>query len=182
MREHSRCTSVRSIIFSIVMLFCPLGIWAQNAESTNYERSVLISAARELMESTRYCGLITLDKSGHPQVRTMDPFLPGEDMVVWLGTNVNSRKVGEIRHDSRVTLYYEDPNGGGYVVLLGNAYLIDDPEKIGQYWKKEWDEFYPDKGSTFSLIKVIPKKLEIISYRHGITSSLNTWAVPYVEF
>ena len=182
MRKHIRCTSAGSIILTLVLLLSPFWIWAQNTESTNNERDTLISAARELMETTRYCALITLDKSGHPQVRTMDPFSPDEDMVVWLGTNVNSRKVGEIRNDSRVTLYYGDPDGGGYAVIQGKAYLINDTEKIEQYWKKEWDEFYPDKSSTYTLIKVIPEKLEIISYRHGITGSSITWAVPYVDF
>jgi general stress protein 26 len=159
-----------------------LRIWAQDTELTVYDRDTLISAAKEIMETARYCALITLDKSGHPQVRTMDPFATSDDMVVWLGTNVTSRKVREIRNDSRVTLYYEAPNGGGYVVLQGNACLKDDPEKTVKYWKEEWDEFYPDKNSTYTLIKVIPKKLEIIYYKHGIIGSSKTWAVPYIEF
>ncbi len=182
MKKYIRCANVGSIILSVVILLCPLRIWAQDTELSNYERDTLITAAKEIMETTRYCALITLDKSGHPQVRTMDPFSPNEDMVVWLGTNINSRKVREIRIDSRVTLYYEAPNGSGYVVIQGNAYLVDDPEKIEKYWKEEWDEFYPDKDSTFSLIKVIPKKLEIIYYKHGITGSSKTWAVPHIEF
>lgn len=182
MKKHVRYTSIRSIIFSVIILLCPLRFLAQDTGLTNYERDTLIAAAKELMETTRYCALITLDKSGHPQVRTMDPFSPDEDMVVWLGTNVNSRKVSEIRMDSRVTLYYEAPNGSGYVVIQGNAYLTDEAEKIEKYWKEEWDEFYQDKNSTFTLIEVIPKKLEIIDYKRGIIGSSNTWAVPHVEF
>lgn len=182
MKKHIRNASVESIIFSAIMLLCPLGIWAQDTELTNYERDTLIIAAKEIMETTRYCALITLDLSGHPQVRQMDPFSPDDDMVVWLGTNINSRKVREIRYDSRVTLYYEAPNGSGYVVIQGNAYVIDDPEIKGKYWKEEWDTFYPDKSSTYTLIKVIPEKLEIIYYKHGITGSSKTWAVPYIEF
>jgi len=182
MKKYIRYASAGSIIFFAVILLCPVWIWAQNTELTNYEHDTLISAAKELMETTRYCALITLDNSGHPQARTMDPFLPDEDMVVWLGTNKNSRKVGEIRNDPRVTLYYQAQNGNGYVVIQGNASLIDDPEKIEKYWKEEWNEFYPDKNSTYTLIKVIPKKLEVINYKHGISGSTKTWAVPYIEF
>ena len=182
MKKHIEHINTGSIIISVVILLCPLWSRAQNAESTNYERHTLISAAREIMEATRYCALVTLDESGCPQVRTMDPFLPGEDMVVWLGTNVNSRKVQEISKDSRVSLYYEAPNGGGYAVIQGNAFLINDPEKMEKYWKEEWDQFYPDKNSSFTLIKVIPKKIEIVDYKHGITSSSKTWAVPHIDF
>ena len=182
MKRFIRYPGIGAVIFSALIFACPLRIWAQDTELTHYERDSLVATAKEIMETTRYCGLITLDRSGHPQVRTMDPFSPDEDMVVWLGTNINSRKVSEIRNDSRVTLYYEAPDGGGYVVIQGNAHLIDDPEMKKNYWKDEWDLFYPDKNSTFMLIRVIPKKLEIISYAHGITGSSKTWAVPYIEF
>lgn len=182
MKKYFKNDSFWSIIFLVVMLLSPLRIWAQDAELENSERATLISAAKEIMEAARYCALITLDKSGHPQVRTMDPFSPNEGMVVWLGTNINSRKVSEIRNDSRVTLYYEAPNGSGYVVIQGDANLIDDSEEKEKYWKEEWEEFYPDKDSTFTLIKVIPKKLEIISYMQGITGSSTTWEVPYIAF
>ena len=182
MKKELKYASIRTIIFSVVILLCPLRVWGQDTEFKDYQRDTLIVAAKEIMETSGYCALITLDKSGYPQVRTMDPFSPDEDLVVWLGTNKNSRKVREIRNDSRVTLYYEAPNGGGYVVVQGNASLIDDPEVKQKYWKEEWGDFYPDKNSTYLLIKVFPKKLEIISYRHGITGSTKTWAVPFVEF
>jgi general stress protein 26 len=74
------------------------------------------------------------------------------------------------------------PDGGGYVVIKGNAYLIDDPDKKEKYWKEEWDDFYPDNKSNYTLLKVIPKKLEMIYYKHGITGSSATWAVPHIEF
>lgn len=182
MKKWVRVAGASATIFLVFIFLCPSGIWAQEANLDQFERATLISAARELMEAARYCALITVDNTGHPQVRTMDPFSPGEDMVVWMGTNVNSRKVGEIRDDSRVTLYYEAKNGGGYVVLKGKGFLIDDPEKVKIYWKAEWDQFYPDKYSTFTLIKVIPEELEIIDYEHGIVSSSLTWSVPNLKF
>lgn len=182
MKKLNQNARIGTIVFFAIVLICPQRIWAQDTESIHYEREALVSAAKELMATTRFCTLITLDKTGHPQARTMDPFLPTDNMVVWFGTNINSRKVGEIQNDSRVTLYYEAPNGDGYVVIKGNASLIDDPDKKEKYWKEEWDEFYPDKKSTFALIKVVPKKLEIVFYKHGIVGSSKTWSVPYIEF
>ena len=182
MKKYLRDARIGSIIFFVIILLCPLRIWAQDTEAPNYERDTLISAAKEIMGAARYCALITLDKSGYPQVRTMDPFLPDQDMIVWLGTNKNSRKVSEIRNDSRVTLYYEAPKGNGYAAIQGIAYLTDDPEKKEKYWKEEWAGFYPDKKSTYTLIKVIPKKLEIIYFKRGITGAPETWTVPHIEF
>lgn len=182
MNINLRDLRARSIILFVIAILCPVTIWAQNTEVPHYERDTLISAAKEIMETSRYCALVTLDNSGHPQARTMDPFLPEEDMVVWMGTNKNSRKVRELRNDSRVTLYYEAPNGSGYLVIQGMAELIDDPEAKERYWKEEWDRFYPDKESSYTLIKVTPEKLEIIYYSRGITGASETWTVPYAEF
>lgn len=182
MRIQIRYAPLWAIVLSVFLLSFPFSTRAQDAEVKESDRESLIQVAKGIMESVDYCALITLDKSGHPKARTMDPFAPDEDMKVWLGTNINSRKVGEIRADSRVTLYYEAPDGGGYVVLQGNAELIDNPENIEKYWKNEWEEFYPDKNSNFILIRVDPKILEIISYKHGITGSSLTWAVPCIKF
>lgn len=179
---NHKTTSLASIILFVLMLLIPPGIRAQDNQEAQYEPDTLISAAKELMGTARYCALITLDKSGHPQVRTMDPFPPEENMQIWLGTNTNSRKVNEIRNDSRVSLYYEAPDATGYVVIQGRAYLKNDPENITKYWKDEWDRFYPDKNSMFMLIQVVPEKLEIIDYTHDIIASPETWAVPFVVF
>jgi general stress protein 26 len=169
-------------IFLTIIFLYPMGISAQETQDSLYDRDTLITAAKEIMAATHYCALITLDETGHPQVRTMDPFLPEENMVVWLGTNSNSRKVKEIKNDSRATLYYEAPNGAGYVVIKGHAFLVNDPEIKLKYWKKEWERFYPDQKDSYLLIKVIPEKLEIVDYKHNITGESKTWAVPFVIF
>lgn len=146
------------------------------------ERDVLLSVAREYIQTVRYCALITVDNNGQPHVRAMDPFLPDENMIVYLGTNPKSRKVQEIRNNPRITLYYSDNKGEGYVAIIGAAILIDDPREKAVWWKKEWNEFYKDQKESYLLIKVIPKKLEIVNYKHSIISDMETWRVPSVEF
>ena len=182
MKKFNRCTFVEVIIYLAIILLFPLRIYAQENQISNYDRDTVITVAKEIMLATRYCALITLDEDGHPQARTMDPFLPEEDMVVWFGTNPNSRKVKEIRNNSRTTLYYQAPNGAGYVVIKGHACLVDDPEEKLRYWKKEWEKFYPDQKASYILIKVIPDKLEIIDYKHEIIGTSKTWEVPYLDF
>lgn len=169
------------ICFTIIILF-PFRVWAQEGQLSNYDRDTLIMAAKEIMSAAHYCALITLDESGHPQVRTMDPFTPEKNMVVWLGTNSNSRKVKEIRNDTRTTLYYQDPDGAGYVVIKGHAYLVDDKEKKIRYWKKEWERFYSGLNNSYILIRIVPDKIEIVDYKYGIINDPKTWDVPYIEF
>ena len=174
-----RACGLTLLLLSIMIL--PRMAGAQE-KAANSEEDALIAAAREIMDSARYCALITLDRSGRPQARAMEPFAPEADMVVWLGTNSRSRKVQEIRKDPRVTLYYADPEGGGYVAISGTAQLVDDPKEKAARWKEGWEEFYPDRKDNYLLIAITPLRLEIISYRHGITGDTVTWRTPSVEF
>ena len=135
-----------------------------------------------MMEKAGNCALITLDESGHPRARTMDPFPPDEDMIVWFGTNINSRKVKHIKNDDRVTLYYFDKEGSSYVVIMGRAELVDDPEVKKVKWKMEWSEFYTDRVKDYLLIKVKPESLEVISAEHNVLGNLQTWQPPVIRF
>src|SRR5690349_15566318 len=67
----------------ITLLITP--ITAQ--ETKRGTRDELISAARQIMNTSRYCALITTDAKGSVQARTMDAFAPDENMIVWLATN-----------------------------------------------------------------------------------------------
>lgn len=110
----------------------------------------------------------------------MDPFAPEADMTVWLATNARSRKVTEIKSDSRVTLHWVDPSGGGYVTLLGNAEIVTDPMERSARWKDEWSTFYEDRnhGDDYMLIRVVPFRLEVLSYDAGLLGDPVTWQ-PY---
>lgn len=168
------------LLLSIVAL--PSLTLGQEQKTKQEHRDRLIAAAREIMAAARYCALITLDSVGRPQARTMDPFPPGEDMVIWFGTNPRSRKVAEIRKNQRVTLYYFDAQGQGYVTISGTARLVDDPNEKARRWKDEWKSFYPDREKGYLLIAVTPENLEAVSESKGITGHPNTWEAPSVTF
>ncbi|MFQ5637919.1 MAG: pyridoxamine 5'-phosphate oxidase family protein [bacterium] len=175
-----KASSIMLLFISIMM--APGSVCAQEVQLATPKRDTLLSVAREYMQAVRYCALITVDSTGQPHVRAMDPFLPDENMVVWFGTNRKSRKVQEIRKNPRVTLYYSDDKGAGYVAIIGTARLVDDPKEKAVRWKEEWVEFYKDQKESYLLIKVIPEKLEIVNYKHGIVGDTETWRSPSVEF
>ena len=174
--------SLRIFIFLCMILMTTGAVSrAQNAEFTSAEKDTQIAVAREMMTTARYCALITVDSTGQPHARTMDPFPVDENMVVWLGTNAHSRKVTEIRNDPRVTLYYADPDHGGYVSIMGRADLVTDPEKKKHFWKEEWNAFYADREKDYLLIRVIPSQLDVLSYKHNLVGDRRTWRIPHVS-
>jgi len=148
------------------------------------DRSTILKVAREVMASARHCALITIGEDGRPQARSMDPFAPEEEWTVWLATNAASRKVGEVRQDPRVTLYYFDSKSAAYVTILGDAQLVNDAAERARRWKPDWSRFYADqnRGPDYLLLKVKPVRLELVSEAHGITGDPRTWRAAVVEF
>jgi general stress protein 26 len=156
------------------------GLRSQVKQALRLDRQSLIANAREIMNTARYCALITVDATGGPHARTMDPFSPAEDMVVWLATNPKSRKVREIRRNQRVTLYYFVSEDQAYVTISGRARIVRDAREKAKHWKDEWKDFYPDR--QYLLLAVKPEKLEVISVKQGIIGDSITWMPPAVNF
>src|SRR5258708_28139062 len=145
-------------------------------------REELIAAAREIIAKARYCALITVDSKGLAHARTMDPFPPDENLVIWFGTNPKSRKVAEIRRHHRVTLYYFDRESPAYVTINGFAQLVNNRAEKARHWKDEWKAFYPDREKGYLLIEVTPKELEIVNEKKGIVGDAHFWTPPTVRF
>jgi PPOX class probable F420-dependent enzyme len=148
------------------------------------ERPAVLRAARELMEKARFCALVTIGEDGHPQARAVDAFAPDEDMTVWIATNPVTRKVRELAKDTRVTLYYYEPSGPGYVTVLGRAVVVSDPAEKAKRWKEDWAAYYKDKnrGDDYVLIRVTPFRLEIVSYGHGLLNDPASWRPIAIAF
>lgn len=164
----------------IALLMAPIQINGQ--EPKKWSRDQLISTAREIMTTTRYCALITTDARGVTHARTMDAFAPDEQMTIWLATNPRSRKAAEIRRHPRVTLYYFDPENQAYVTINGIARLVNDAREKSRHWKDEWKAFYPNRDRDYLLIEVTPARLEVVNTKTGVVGDARTWQAPAVTF
>lgn len=146
------------------------------------KRDTIIIAAHEIINETTYCGLVTIDSVGQPQVRTMNPFPVKDDFVIWFATSRESRKAREIKANPKVCVYFANHlTAKGYVNINGTATVIDDKELLlkmkRDYWNgiQGWQE-------KFVLIKVIPNSLEVINYRHGLNNDPMTFKAPEIRF
>jgi general stress protein 26 len=150
---------------------------AGQAPASPDRRAAVVAAARTIIDTARYATLITLDGSGHPQARVVDPLAPDADLTIWIGTNPQSRKVGQIARDRRVTLLYFDRAGESYVTVIGSATAVGDPREKARRWKDEWTGFYKDgnRGDDFLLIRVEPSRLEVSSAALGMANDPTTW-------
>ena len=157
-----------------------IGVDAQKQQP--FPKDTLIKAAREIMKASPYCALATVDSAGVPQVRTMNPFPLGDEMVIWFATSRKSRKVKEIRNHPIVSVYYADHNAGkGYVNIVGKAVVIDDKELLIKMKRKYW-EGIPNWQDHFVLIKITPVTMDVTNFGRGISGDAETSRTPTVVF
>ncbi|MGA9291580.1 MAG: pyridoxamine 5'-phosphate oxidase family protein [Ignavibacteriaceae bacterium] len=168
------------ILVSILLIYN--NTYAQKNDSTLQMRDSIISAAKEIISSVKYCALITIDSTGCADIRTMNPFPPDDDMTVWMATNSRSRKYNEIKKNPNVTLYYANHSkADGYVAIKGKAVLVNDSTEIMKRKRDYWEQAFPD-WKYLVLIKIIPEKLEVINYKRTLNNSNITWEVPSADF
>ena len=170
----------RLATLALLLLAVPALAPAEEAAKPR-DKAALVAAAREIMAAQTYCALVTIDETGRPSVRTMNPFPPEEDMTVWMATNTNSRKVEHIKRDPRVTLYYSNHGTAiGEVALVGRAELTADPAEIQKRKRAYWDQAFPGL-KNLTLIKVVPERLEVVNYKAGLNNDPATFRAPSVE-
>lgn len=163
----------------LILLFLTVSTFSSYSQSVN--RDSVMVAAREIMTQTSYCGLVTIDATGQPQTRTMNPFPLKDEFVIWFATSRSSRKVKELKENPKVSVYYADHlTAKGYVNITGNAEVIDDKNMLIKMKRDYW-EGIPDWQNIFVLIKIVPKKVEVINYKHGLNNDPKTFKAPSIE-
>ena len=162
-------------VVAVLASVAPLG--GQTSPPPALDRAAIIAAARTVAGQARYASLITLDRTGQPQARIVDSFIPEDDLTIWIATNPLSRKVADIAADPRVTLLYFDATTESYLTVIGAAQLVRDPAEKARRWKAEWAGFYNDenRGDDYLLIRIEPSRLEVVAPTLGMTNDPATW-------
>lgn len=134
---------------------------------------VVVGAALGIARSAEFAFLITSATTlgGEVSVRLMQPFAPDDDFNVWLGTSPSSRKVAELRADSTATLAYQGVDGAGYVSAVCDATIVTDGDARKAHWRDDWAAFFPGgaMGDDFVVLCLRARRLEVVSFAHGIT-------------
>jgi general stress protein 26 len=90
--------------------------------------------------------------------------------------------VREIKGNPKVCVYYANHiSAKGYVNITGTAEVLDDKELLIKMKRDYW-ETIPNWQNNFVLIKIVPKTIEVINYKHGLTNDPTTFKAPTINF
>lgn len=180
MKETCSIKPYIGILMALLTLLSLKG--SAQIEQSSIPLDTLIKAAREIITATPFCALVTIDPTGQPQVRTMNPFPLGDEIVIWFATSRNSRKVTEIQNNPKVCVYYADHNNAtGYVTITGTAEILDDKELLVKMKRTYW-EGIPNWQDRFVLLKITPNIVDVINYARGISGDRETNRAATIAF
>ena len=117
-----------------------------------------------IIESSRESVFITHAGNGYARARTMNRIQDYERAggVFWYATERRSKKVKEIKENSKVTLFFTHPESADFANVFGTAEIVDDKETRYRFWNDEWKQYWkggPD-DPEYVLIRVNPESGE----------------------
>jgi general stress protein 26 len=111
---------------------------------------------KTLLETGWPAYLTTIDTEGYPQTRAMFnlrnkkwfpkliPFFDKQDeFTIIFSTNTSSTKINDIRINSKVSIYYCDPESWKGVMFSGDIEIVDDLTVKQELWHDDWTKYYP---------------------------------------
>ena len=115
--------------------------------------------------------MITLSESGQANARLVQHFKPEVDLIVWIGTSLESRKVREIRNESCITITFQDDEEYCYVTMLGSASVENALNEKQKHWQEDFIAYFPKgpQNDDYVLIKFIPSRIELMNFHRGVT-------------
>jgi general stress protein 26 len=153
------------------------------------DTAVVLDSADALIARDSSVGLVTVDESNRPRVRSVrafrlkNPANARERFTVFILTRPSTRKVDQIAKNSLVTLYWNEDNRAAYTTIMGRATVHRDPKnpRLQPFLDPATIAFFwPAYPKDFVMLEVVPDWLEFIG--PGLWNDPNTWRPQAVVF
>ncbi len=107
------------------------------------DKETAIEQALALADRSGIVMLGTNGDNGFPNIKAMLKMENEGLKTVWMGTNTSSRRVGQLRHDPRASLYFIDMEKWMGVMLVGEVELLQDAASRQRLWREGFEKYYP---------------------------------------
>lgn len=104
-----------------------------------------IEEVRNIMKSSKFGMLTTIDSSGQLNSRMMSPASTESLSFSFIG-NLASGKFDELNENRQVNLSFADKDSTNWISVSGTAKVITDTETITKLWSKDTEAWFRDEG------------------------------------
>ena len=153
------------------------------------DTAVVLDSADALIARDSSVGLVTVDESDRPRVRTVrafrleHPTTARERFTVFILSRTSTRKIDQIARNPLVTLYFNEDQRAAYATIMGRATVHRDPRnpRLQPFLDSATVKFFwPAFPTDFVMIEVTPDWLEFIG--PGLWNDPDTWRPQAVVF
>jgi general stress protein 26 len=153
------------------------------------DSAVVLDSADALIARDSSVGLVSVDESNRPRVRSVrafrlkNPTSARERFTVFILTRPSTRKIDQITKNPLVTLYWNEDQRAAYTTIMGRATVHRDPKnpRLQPFLDPATVKFFwPEFPNDFVMIEVVPDWLEFIG--PGLWNDPNTWRPQAVVF
>jgi general stress protein 26 len=121
-----------------------------------------VELLNEKIKDIHIAMLTTIEADGTLRSRPMGTQDVEADGSLWFFTKLDAPKVGEVQHHQQVNVAYANPGDNVFVSVSGTAQLVQDQQKIKQYWKPIYKTWFPqgEDEPDLALLKVTIERAE----------------------
>ena len=142
----------------------------------------LLDVATSIVQQSNFAILSTVNEDGGVSSRSMIQPLQLRGEKIYFSTNLKSRKVPEMKKNSKCTLTYMRAKEMTYVCWEGDAMQQEDRKEAKKHWREWLRVHYPKgpDGERFSIWSVKPQKIQVVSLSRNLYSRRIDWKAPEV--
>jgi pyridoxamine 5'-phosphate oxidase len=97
----------------------------------------------ELIKNSKTCVVATLDENSYPNMRAMLNLEHVGLKIVWLSTNLPSKKVKQIAQNEKGGVYFFNEASFQGLRLIGDFKIRQDQEAREKLWQPGFERYYP---------------------------------------
>lgn len=102
-----------------------------------------IEKGTELAGRSDIVMLANIDRDGYPHIRAMLKVENEGLDTIWMITNTSSDKIGQLKRNNKVCLYFVDFEKWMGLTLVGTLDILQDAESRKRCWRKGFEKYYP---------------------------------------
>ena len=115
------------------------------SRNTNKMTDEVVSLALGIIEKVRHCMVGTNGEDGYPYIKVMTNRKHDGIKKNWFSTDTSSRRIQQVKRDSKSSVYCLDVEHSRGLILLGKIEILHDLESKKMLWR-EGDEKYRPLG------------------------------------
>jgi len=107
------------------------------------ENEQAVQDALALADDATIAMLGTNGNDGYPNIKAMIKMENEGLKTIWFSTNTSSRRIAQLKRDSKVCVYFVDMDQWKGLMLVGTVEVLQDMESRQRLWRPGYEKYYP---------------------------------------